>query len=159
MTPQPEEPNPSLADVRRWPQRARWAVYGATLLAVVVALGLWDAERGRDVGDGVRVDVPNARRWWAAVAACLGDDAPYPEHVTYYVGSRVPTAWMQRSDLGGTFGAYTEAGTGRIMLAPYAVTDSALVTHELWHVIHGASHPARIFGDATHGPRCGVARP
>jgi len=159
MTPDSPEPSSTLADVRQWPWRARWAVYGATLLAVVVALGVWDAERGRDVGDGVLVDVPDARRWWSEVAACLGDDAAYPEHVTYYVGTRVPTGWMQRADLGGTFGAYTETGTGRVMLAPYAVTDSALVTHELWHVIHGASHPARVFGDATHGPQCGLARP
>ena len=157
MTPQPEEPSPSLADVRQWPRRARWAVYGATLLAVVVALGLWDAERGANLAGARPLELPDAPRIWATTAACLGDSAPYPAGVRFYVGDTVPSSWISAHQPIEPWGGY--AGTDRRIMFASAHPTDAIVTHELWHVIHGASHPARIFGDATHGPRCGVARP
>ena len=154
---------PAQAPVSQAPDRRRAALWLALALLLLVGwplLARWDARRGADVGDGVLVAVPDAPRWWAGVAACLGDPLPYPAGVRFYVGSRVPSGWRSASESAPErYGGYTDVMGKRVMLARYAVRASAIVAHEVWHVIHGGGHPARVFGDASRAPRCGLARP
>ena len=101
------------------------------------------------------INVPNAPRWWARAAACLHDPAPYPSHVRFYVGTTVPAEWVVRQDDGRYFMGYSNTETQQILLGFGGAQDSAIVTHEVWHIVHGRGHPTPVFVP----PRCGLARP
>ena len=141
--------------------RQRWitAIAAVLLLFLVIYLSRLNARLGAEMADLVEIQVPRAESWWTTTAQCLGDKSPFPRTVRFFTGTRIPATWVQTSDRGKTFGGYTEMSRGFIALQHSSVNDSSLVSHEVWHVLHGAYHPTSIFGDRTHPPRCGLAAP
>jgi hypothetical protein len=127
-------------------------------LVALVAWAWWysvthPVKRVTDLG-AVEVAEPDAPRWWASAAHCLRDRAPYPVGVRFYVGRTIPHDWGAED--GAAYGGYTNPYTRQILLAPGFRADSALIAHELWHIVHGAGHPTAVFGADGRG-RCGLA--
>lgn len=141
--------------------RQQWVmlVTAVVLLALLAYAARLNARLGADMGDLVEISVPRAEAWWTRTALCLGDPAPYPRTTRFFTGTRIPSAWVQRSDIGQTFAGYSDSDRGVVALQRASVGDSGLVSHEIWHLVHGAFHPVAIFGDRTHPPRCGLAAP
>lgn len=121
--------------------------------ALATALG-WndDAAKLRKLGD-VEVLIPDAERWWTRTAACLGDPKPFNPKTRWFVGAAIPPRWMAQVDQHRTFAGYTSPSQALVVLS--SPTDSAIVVHEEWHVLHGGGHPDQIFAP----PRCGLAAP
>lgn len=141
--------------------RRQWvtlAVAVALLVLVAYAARL-NARLEADMGDLVEIPMPRAQAWWAATARCLGDPAPYPTGTRFFTGTRIPATWVQRNDGGKTFAGYSDSDRRMVAVQRASVNDSGLVSHELWHIAHGAFHPVAVFGDRTHPPRCGLAAP
>ena len=143
--------------------RTRIAVIGAVAFGMLAGAAWWDASIQRHdaavVAAASPIVIPDAGAWWAATARCLGDrDTVLPSGVRFYYGDVIPANWLGAEDVGRTFHGYTDPSTRRVLLMRGHADDRALVTHELWHVVHGLGHPARIFPDGGLPGLCGMAR-
>lgn len=144
--------------------RNRWKLAAGAVggVALLVALAVWDRARGAMPPAAVPVGILSAPRWWSEWATCAGDASRFPERVRWYAGRSVPASWSDGSPDAGRpgIGGWADVSSGRVVLLPSLVADSALVIHETWHIVHGRGHPAAVFGDGrTVAPRCGIAPP
>lgn len=127
----------------------------ALLLILAVATGLgWNSTAREIVRLGnVEVRIPDAERWWTRAAQCLGDPTPYNRRTRWFVGTAIPASWLSDAERHRSYRGYTAPGEPIVLVAD--PTDSAIVAHEEWHVLHVRDHPDSIFNP----PRCGLAAP
>jgi hypothetical protein len=129
------------------------------LLIGLPFLAMWDRARDQLPADAVRLEEPDAPRWWAEmVNTCLGKPIPYPARTRFYAAHSVPAGWLSMTDMGKVFGGYTDTGSGRVIVAPAWARDSAIIIHEALHVALGGGHPRDIYPSDTV-PHCGIAPP